>query len=206
VALGFDYTLFGTTYNNVYVNTNGNVSFNAGISTYNPQGPLGSDEPIISAWFGDVDTRNVDSGLVKVRLDANQLIVTWDDVGYFRSNADKKNSFQMVIRGDNYVVPVGEGTVGFWWKNMPWEQNDTSTTAAIAFGTGTLGDGFVLDGSNTAGLNTQVANHHIWFNTNGGTVVVAPPDVSAVPEPETYALMLGGLALVGAFARRRKPV
>jgi hypothetical protein len=29
-------------------------------------------------------------------------------------------------------------------------------------------------------------------------------NVSAVPEPDTYAMLLGGLALVGAVARRRK--
>jgi hypothetical protein len=28
--------------------------------------------------------------------------------------------------------------------------------------------------------------------------------VSAIPEPETYALMLGGLLLMGHVARRRK--
>ena len=30
--------------------------------------------------------------------------------------------------------------------------------------------------------------------------------VSAVPEPETYAMLLAGLAMVGGLARRRKPV
>lgn len=30
-------------------------------------------------------------------------------------------------------------------------------------------------------------------------------DVSAVPEPATYGMLLGGLALVGMAARRRKP-
>jgi hypothetical protein len=29
-------------------------------------------------------------------------------------------------------------------------------------------------------------------------------NVSPIPEPETYALMLAGLAVVGAAARRRK--
>jgi hypothetical protein len=30
-------------------------------------------------------------------------------------------------------------------------------------------------------------------------------DVAAIPEPETYAMMLAGLGLVGAMARHRKP-
>jgi hypothetical protein len=42
----------------------------------------------------------------------------------------------------------------------------------------------------------------------GGNTAIAPPllglTVAAIPEPETYALMLGGLAAWGAMARRRR--
>ena len=32
-----------------------------------------------------------------------------------------------------------------------------------------------------------------------------PQSVAAIPEPQTWALMLGGLGLVGSLAARRKP-
>jgi hypothetical protein len=41
------------------------------------------------------------------------------------------------------------------------------------------------------------------FNNSGFVTAVVTLPVPAVPEPETYALMLGGLGLVGAIARRR---
>lgn len=201
VALGFDFSLFGTSYSSLYVNTNGNLTFGSGLSEYLPEGPLGANRPIISPWFGDVDTRNTDSGLVHVRTDVpNQLIVTWDRVGYFNTQADTANTFQVVLRGDDYALPNGEGTVGFWWGDMGWEATGTSVTAAVGFGTGSVGDGYALEGSNAAGLNSVVANHHIWFNTAGGDVVVTP----AVPEPATWALMAAGLMAMGVAARRRR--
>jgi PEP-CTERM motif len=38
----------------------------------------------------------------------------------------------------------------------------------------------------------------------GASVTLTAVPVGAIPEPETYALMLGGLALVGWMARRRR--
>ena len=54
-----------------------------------------------------------------------------------------------------------------------------------------------------------------WLN-NGGQVPdfsnltlfvrdIRTPTVPAIPEPETYALMMAGLATLGLVARRRRP-
>jgi hypothetical protein len=96
---------------------------------------------------------------------ANQLVVTWDQVGFFSSHAPPLNSFQLVLRGDNFDVPVGEGSIGFFHKTMGWEQTDTSQVAATGFGDG-LGNGEVLQSSLVPGLNTILQDHHIWFDVN----------------------------------------
>ena len=45
-----------------------------------------------------------------------------------------------------------------------------------------------------------------WLTTpsTGGGGLTVGPTVSAVPEPETYAMLLAGMGVVGAMARRRK--
>src|SRR4051812_44872028 len=45
IALGFNVNFFGTTYSNLYVNNNGNVTFGSALSTYTPFGLTGSGIP-----------------------------------------------------------------------------------------------------------------------------------------------------------------
>lgn len=201
VALGFNYTLFGTTYNSVYINNNGSVSFGDGVPAYNPVGPTGLDAPIISPFFADVDTRNPASGVVHYQLDTpGQLVVTWDNVGAYDRRGDAFNSFQLVLRSDDFATPTGEGQIGFFYKTMDWQATDTGASlAAVGFGDGN-GNGQVLEGSTSLlALNDVVENHHIWFDQN---LVVVPP--GGVPEPSTWAMMILGLGGVGAVMRRRK--
>jgi hypothetical protein len=201
VALGFNYTLFGTAYNSIFINNNGNVSFGNGISAYIPTGPTGANQPVISPWFDDVDTRGALSGVVHYSLSTpGELIVTWDNVGYYNGHDNPLDSFQLVLRADNFAVPTGEGQIGFFYGNMGWEQTDTSQVAAIGFGDGS-GNGEVLAGSSTqANLNSVVANHHIWFDQNLAVV----PSSGGVPEPATWAMMIVGTGLAGSMIRRRR--
>ena len=74
----------------------------------------------------------------------------------------------------------------------------TYATAGNTF-TGSEFNGVLqLQGSFTS-MKIDVGQPEFWHGFNVGSA-----SVSAVPEPETYAMMLAGLGLIGAIARRRK--
>jgi hypothetical protein len=206
VNFGFNFTMFGNTYNGGYLNNNGNITFNEPLSEFIPSGVLGAEQPIVSIFFGDVDTRPAGSGLLHYQTDtAGQLVATWDNVGYYNQHDDKLNSFQLVLRGDNFSVPAGEGQIGFFYQQLPWEVTDTSTTVAAGFGNG-AGSGFTIQGSNQPGFPSVLQNHHIWFNVSGNEIVVVtdPGNSAPVPEPISSALFATGLGLMGWHRRRKQ--
>ena len=201
IDLGFTSPLsfFGSNYTEFWANNNGNVSFTGGISAFVPDGAVGANVPVISPYFGDVDTRNPASGVMYIRDDiAEQIIVTWDQVGRFSQQGDLLNSFQLVLRGPDYPVPVGEGSIGFFYKEMQWEVTGTSTTAAVGFGDG-AGNGVVLEGSNQAGLVEVVNTSSLWFDP-----LLNPVVNGVVPEPSTIVLTAIGFLSLGMIGRRRR--
>jgi len=200
ISLGFTLQFYGNAYTSFWANNNGNISFGGGISAYTPSGPQGASQPIISPFFADVDTRNSASGLMCLRNDTpDQIIVTWDAVGYFGSHADKLNSFQLVLRGPSYSIPSGEGQIGFFWKTMQWETGDASggsggfggNPAAIGFGDG-QSNGVVVQGSTANGISAVVNNRKLWSNLSSTGVPIVP----GIPAPSSIGLLALGLGLV----------
>ncbi len=79
----------------------------------------------------------------------------------------------------------------------------TSVGIAGSYGDGGLGGGFTF--ANTNGVDPLVLGGSAGWNSVGGW---SPNNMqfsaTMVPEPETYAMLLAGLGLLGFMARRRK--
>ena len=120
----------GASYTDLYVNTNGSVSFGSGISTYSPTTISGSTgTPLIAPLWADVDTNipannGTDSAPIFVDIDATNdvLTFTWGDVGYYNQNGDKKNSYQLQLfdRGS------GDFDIVFRYDDINWTTGDAS--------------------------------------------------------------------------------
>lgn len=132
-TIPFNFCFYGTTYNSVYINNNGNISFGNSIASFSAGGfPAGStsstanDTIMIAPFWADVDTRDNVSGLVYYKITPTYMIVKWDNVGYYSNHSDLLNEFQIIITdGNDPILPDGNN-VALCYGEMEWTTGDAS--------------------------------------------------------------------------------
>lgn len=170
VSLPFEINFYGNLYDSLFVNNNGNVTFDRALSEYVPFA-LTSDirTSIIAAFFADVDTRAPAQsdddppvppqfansiGTVTYGVGAFEgrtaFGVTYTDVGYFSSQWDKLNTFQLLLVDRSDLNP-GDFDIVFNYEQIQWDEGEFSLDdpAVVGFSNGSGQDGtyFQLDGS-----------------------------------------------------------
>jgi hypothetical protein len=167
VPLPFTVNFFGVVRNALYVNNNGNVTFDQDLFTYTPFGLTSTQRQIIAPFFGDVDTRTGEvvrygSGLVDGR---RAFAVDWfgppgnQGVGYYLQHLDKLNKFQLLLTESS--TGPGDFDIEFNYDRIRWETGDASggsgglggSSAHVGFsnGTGQPGTFCELQGSGVPG-------------------------------------------------------
>jgi len=141
------------------------------------------------------------------RLDGSILATDIDDL----NGQTFSGQFSLDLPAAGFTGDVLLTAFSIRFGNQTYTLASTAQAPSVYFDNGQFtGLQYLWTGSDGASLNVVTG-----FGTGAfeGTLDYAAADqrfatgsftISAVPEPESYALMLGGLGLVGWLARRRK--
>ena len=209
VQIGFPINFFGRQYDKVYVNNNGNITFDFPLPVYTPFGLTGTRQVIIAPFFADVDTRNTTSGFVtygsSIVHGKRMFGVNYFNVGYYNARADKRNTFQLILI-DRSDTGSGNFDIEFNYDTLTWETGDASggslgfggasAHAGYSNGNGTPGTSFEIAGSGRNGFFLNSARTGlVWssspgdprgryvFKARNGTVQSNVPGENVPPPP-----------------------
>lgn len=184
IPLNFDYSICGNTFNEFWINSNGNITFINGFTPYTPVGIPNSDtEIMVAPLWCDVDL--VTCGQVFYKIEPNRVIVTWLDVGFYLQNCSLLNTFQVILTdGTDPDVGLGNNT-SFRYKDCNWTTGDASD--GVNGFPDPYGYAFPPGNPAIAGIN---ANDGVLFDLIGefDTLGLAAPIVDA-----TGSLEAGGI-------------
>lgn len=200
VPIGFQASFFGHEYTEIFVNNNGNVTFDDALGEYTPFDLTHTQRVIIAPFFADIDTDNLASNVVTYGVDTidghSAFGVNWIKVGYFASKADKLNTFQLVLIDRSDLNP-GNFDIEFNYDSIQWETGDasnghdglggSSARAGFSNGTGDVGTFFELPGSAVNGG---------LLDTNPDTGLANVSRLSDVPGRQGFPVRNGVISLV----------
>ncbi len=139
---------FGTVYRTLYLNTNGNITFNGAVGTFTPNPFPVSAQPMIAAYWADVDIRGAgcsgscypdclttcanptDNG-VWYDLSPGRAVFTWDNTDYYSCHADRQMSFQIILTSapgcGSGMSTSADFSVEFRFNKCQWDTGDASS-------------------------------------------------------------------------------
>lgn len=234
VTLPFSVNFFGLNDDTVFVNNNGNLTFDAALETFTPFPLTSTNRQIIAPFFADVETRFAGSPVTygAGTVDGRTAFgVNWINVDYFFSapSHTNRNSFQLLLI-DRADVAAGDFDFWFNYDLIQWEAGQASGGDANGRGGSCARAGYAngnsatleLPGSGVCGafldsgtpavapVPNALVRNSLNSNVAGRYIfnvrngLVVDPTPTPIPEPGTMLLLGSGLAAIAARARKRR--
>ena len=159
----FPVRFFGTAYDELFVNDNGNITFGGDNTTFTPEDLTTTGLPVIAPFWADMDGRGNDvAASYGFSPDGTRFCAVWTDMGYYDRHADRLNTVQVLLTSADGAVDrsPGDFDITFDYDRVDWDAGDfdggqgglaaaTGRSAAVGFsaGTGAPRTSFQLDGS-----------------------------------------------------------
>ncbi|MCI4668476.1 MAG: hypothetical protein MRZ79_10075 [Bacteroidia bacterium] len=133
IPLGFTLTFFDQPYTEIYLNTNGNLTFDSDFVEYTPS-PFCLEGPkMIAPFFGDVDLTRGGSMDFYADPQRHYFIVNWKEVAYYgcEKGCERRNSFQLVLTDgsikeiNGHMLPSHTNVI-FNYGDMEWTTGESS--------------------------------------------------------------------------------
>jgi hypothetical protein len=157
IALPFTADFFGNNYSQLYLNNNGNVTFDSPLATFTPFDLYNAGRVIIAPFFADVDTRvgnTVTFGTGTVDGHA-AWGANWPGVGCFSENVSVLDYFQVLLI-DRSDIAANDFDIEFNYDRIQWDSGQASggdanclngSAARAGYSNGTAENSFELPGS-----------------------------------------------------------
>ncbi len=124
LVLPFQFCFFGDVKDSVWLNNNGNISFNGGISAFSSTAFPSTGNEMIAAFWADFDLTAA-GGTIHGTVTPTAAIFNWVNAGYFNGQGDKRNTCQIVIT-DGTDPLINGGNVAIHYADMQWTTGSAS--------------------------------------------------------------------------------
>jgi hypothetical protein len=193
VGLPFSIDFFGSTYNSLYVNNNGNVTFQAPLSEFTPEGLTTFGSPIIAPFWADVDTEVEGSALVTYGAGTvggrPAFGVNWPGVDCYVTPGGGLDTFQLVLIDRSDIAP-GDFDIEFNYSGINWDSGEASGGGPNCRGGTAAAVGYTNGSSNAFELAGSFTNDA--FIDGGSHALVSGSQNSAVPGRYIFPVRAGG--------------
>jgi hypothetical protein len=141
----------GRTLTRFFLNTNGTITFAAPLMTPTATAFPIPGQPMIAAWWADVDTRG--GGSVCFHVEPGLVVATWHDVGYFDGRADRRNDFQLLLSARPLCDAAGGINIELRYHRCEWVSGDGAfAPAQVGVDFGNLQNFIALPQSRTSAI------------------------------------------------------